>query len=137
MGKGEVLEESQDGKIRVNFENVGVKVLISTSAKLECIEGTAPIPFRIDMQRLESQCNRFHEALEHNRKGSDDGGIALKVLEDVKCLGMPAATDRKDLLKWCYTDGPLYQAGVALAREICETIYGRVLPKPDASKRPR
>lgn len=132
-GTGEVLEV-QGKKIRVNFEHGGVKTLDTTFVILDRVEGAAVVPFRIDIPRLESLCNRFHADLEHNRKGYNDGDMALRVLADVKRQGQPTATNRNRLLNWCYTDGSVFQAGVALAREICTAIYGRVLPDPDTYK---
>jgi hypothetical protein len=90
-------------------------------------------PSRIDQQHLESLCHRSHANLEHNRKGSNDGNMALLVLADVKRLGQPTAKYRIRLLNWCYTDGSVFQSGVELVREICVAIYGRVLPDPDTS----
>ena len=133
-GTGEVIEV-QGNKIRVNFEHGGVKTLDSTFVILNGVEGAAVVPFRIDIQRLESLCNRFHVDLEHNRRGYNDGAIALRVLADVKRQGQPTATNRNRLLNWCYTEGSVFQSGVALAREICIAIYGRVPPDPDSYKR--
>ena len=94
---------------------------------------TPVTPSRIDLPNLEGLCYRFHANLEHNRKGFNDGNMALLVLADVKRLGQPTAKHRIRLLNWCYTDGSVFQSGVRLAREICVAIYGRVLPDPDTS----
>jgi len=77
---------------------------------------------------------RFHADMQHNRRGYDDGGIALKVLADVERYGEPTATNRERLLNWCYTDAAVFRDGVQPAREICIAIYGRLLPDPDKSK---
>jgi hypothetical protein len=132
-GTGEVLDV-QGTKIRVNFEHGGVKTLDTTFVILDFVDGAPAVPFRIDIQRLDNLCSRFHADLEHNRKGHNDGDIALRVLADVKRQGQPTATNRNRLLNWCYTDGSVFQAGVALAREICTTIYGSVPPDPDRYK---
>lgn len=73
--------------------------------------------FEIDLERLESLCLCFAEKLKHNRKNKNDGNMGILVLEDVKQRGELRENTKKRLLKWCYTDGALYQAGVELARK--------------------
>ena len=87
--------------------------------------------FVIDLERLENLCLKFSATLKPNRKIYNDGGIALLVLEDVKRTGVPSEQHKKRLLDWCYTNGPVFQKGVGLAREICIAIYGELLPDPD------
>jgi hypothetical protein len=129
-GVGEVREISED-KIIVNFEHVGLKKLDVRAVALRLVQREEPVPFRIDLDKLEILCNKFHADLEHNRRGIDDGRIAMLLLADVKRYGSPTAEHRKRLLNWCYTDGNPFQSGVELAREICTVIYGCVLPDPD------
>ncbi len=87
--------------------------------------------FVIDLERLENLCLRFSATLKHNRKKYDDGDMAILVLADVKQKGQPSEKHKKRLLDWCYTNGPVFQKGVGLAREICIAIYGELLPDPD------
>src|ERR1039458_1004948 len=133
-GTGEVVDVS-DNKVSVKFQHVGLKTLDIRAVTLRLVEHGEPVPIRIDLERLEILCNRFHADQEHNRRGFDDGNMATLVLADVKRRGLPTEAHKKRLLDWCYTDGNPFQSGVSLAREICTAIYGRVLPDPDATRR--
>ena len=130
-GVGEVVE-ALDDKVTVNFRHAGLKTLNVSKIQLRIVESAEPVPFTIDMAKLEGLCRQFHADMESNRRGCDDGGIALLVLEDVRKRGRPTEEHKKRLLNWCYTDGTAFQAGVEPAREICRTIYGRLLPDPDS-----
>ena len=87
--------------------------------------------FEIDFETLKSWCLRFAEELKYNRKSTNDGKMAIQVLEDVKRRGQPTEKTKNRLLVWCYTEGNQYQGGVELARAICIATYGRLLPDPD------
>ena len=87
--------------------------------------------FEIDSEKLDSLCLRFAEELKYNRKSTNDGKMAIQVLEDVKRKGQLRGKTEKRLLAWCYTEGNQYQGGVELARAICIATYGRLLPDPD------
>jgi hypothetical protein len=130
-GIGEVLDVAEN-KVTVNFQHAGPKKLDLRVVALRSVRSVEPVPFKIDVARLEVLCNRFHADQEHNRRGFDDGDVAMLVLADVKRRGSPTVEHRKRLLNWCYTEGNPFQSGVELAREICSVIYGRVLPDPDA-----
>jgi hypothetical protein len=129
-GIGEVLDVNGN-KVRLNFEHGGVKILNTAIVTLDKVESASALPLRVEMNLLEQLCNRFHADLEHNRPNCNDGKMALNVLADMKRVGRLSAATKKQLLAWCYTEGNLYQGGVELAREICQVIYGSVLPRPD------
>lgn len=131
-GTGEVLDLSEN-KATVNFQHAGPKTLDLTVVALRLVQNDEPVPFAIDLEKLEALCNRFHADQEHNRRGVNDGNVAILLLADVKRRGSPTAEHKRRLLNWCYTEGNPFQSGVALAREICTVIYGRVLPDPDAA----
>jgi hypothetical protein len=131
-GIGEVLDVAEN-KVTVNFQHAGPKKLDLRVVALRSVWSVEPVPFKIDVARLEVLCNRFHADQEHNRRGVNDGNVAMEVLADVKRRGSPTADHRQRLLNWCYTEGNPFQSGVELAREICSVIYGRVLPDPDAA----
>jgi hypothetical protein len=64
-----------------------------------------------------------------NRPNCDDAGVARLIVKELDSYGniRPATRDR--LLRWCHTNGSLYQRGVPIAREICFGLYGRVPPE--------
>jgi len=131
-GTGEVLDIAEN-KVTVHFQHAGPKKLDLRIVTLRLVTSAEPAPFIIDVAKLELLCNRFHADQEHNRRGVNDGNVAMLVLADVKRRGSPTAEHQKRLLNWCYTQGNPFQSGVELAREICSVIYGRVLPDPDAA----
>ena len=87
------------------------------------------------MVALERLCRQFYSDMEHTRRGVDDGGMALEVLDQISRRGPLNKSTEKRLLDWCHTDGAVFQAGVDLARRICVTIYGVLLPDPDSGRR--
>ncbi|MCL5743128.1 MAG: hypothetical protein M1541_04240 [Acidobacteria bacterium] len=76
-------------------------------------------------------CMQFISTMSANRSNCNDAGVAQDVLRDLDERGQLKARTRRRLTHWCHTDGSLYQAGVPLARAICEALYGRVLPRED------
>lgn len=76
-------------------------------------------------------CMQFISTMSANRSNCNDAGVAQDVLRDLDERGQLKARTRRRLTHWCHTDGSFYQAGVPLARAICEALYGRVLPRED------
>jgi hypothetical protein len=134
-GVGQVLSLSGT-KATVNFMNAGVRTIDVGIVPLAVVDDSEKAPFRVDLVTLERLCRQFYSDMEHNRRGVDDGGMAREVLEQMNRRGSLNKSTEKRLLDWCYTDGAVFQAGVDLARRICITIYGVLLPDPD-SRRPR
>jgi hypothetical protein len=133
-GTGEILSFSGT-KATINFANGGVRTIDVGVVALTPVEGRQKVPFHVDMVALERLCSQFYSTMEHNRRGVDDGGMAHEVLEQMTRRGCLNKSTEKRLLNWCYTEGSVFQAGVDLARQICFTIYGRLLPDPDSQKR--
>lgn len=141
-GAGEVVEQDGD-KLRVIFSAVGEKRLDLDYVALELADAPPNSAsyfssFRslpaLDLKRLEKLCSEFHEEMKDNRPNSDDGKMALNVLEDVKRNGDLSRATRRQLLAWCHTDGFLYQRGVDMARRICNEIFGRVPTREEARR---
>ena len=133
-GPGEVLSLSGN-KATINFTNGGIKKIDVSLVPLTPATGSQKVPFQVDTETLERQCRQFISDMEHNRRGTDDGGMAREVLEQMTRHGRLNKSTEKRLLDWCYTDGSVFQAGVDLARQICVTIYGYQLPDHDSTKR--
>ena len=51
----------------------------------------------VDMVELERLCNNFHEQFRERRSNCDDGGMALKVLEDMRSDGVLSPKTEKRL----------------------------------------
>jgi hypothetical protein len=133
-GPGEILSLSGD-KATINFTNGGIKTIDVSLVPLSPVKGSQKVPFRVDIETLQRQCRQFISDMEHNRRGTDDAGMARQVLEQMTRNGRLNKSTETRLLNWCYTDGSVFQAGVELARQICVTIYGYLLPDPDLIKR--
>jgi len=133
-GIGEV--RSQEGEtVHVRFQQVGKKKLDTRFVNLQRVEAEAGFRIEragvraqsnVDMGKLEALCLQFHEEMKDNRSNTDDGGMGLNVLHEMKDRDDLTRTTRDQLLAWCHTEGPLYQEGVDLAQNICREIYGRV-----------
>ena len=133
-GIGEVLSQEGD-TVHVLFQQVGKKKLITRFVNLQLAEAEASFRIEwagvraqsnVDIGKLEAICLQFHEEMKDNRSNTDDGGMGLNVLHDMKERGDLTRTTRRQLLAWCHTEGPVYQQGVGLAQNICREIYGRV-----------
>jgi len=133
-GLGEVLSLSGD-KATINFTDGGIKTIDVSLVPLTPVEVSQKVPFRVDMVALERFCRQFISDMENKRSGYNDGGMAENVLKEMKARGHLTKKTEKRLLDWCYTNGNVCQAGVDLARQICRTIYGHLLPDPDSAKR--
>ena len=131
-GVGEVLSLSGT-KAMVNFTDGGIRKIEVSLVRLESVENSQNVPFRVDLVALERLCRQFYSDMEHNRRGVDDGRMARDVLEQMTRRGYLNKATEKRLLNWCYTDGSVFQSGVDLARQICVTIYGCLLPDPDSA----
>jgi hypothetical protein len=133
-GTGQVLGEDGD-IVSVVFQEEGVKRLSTRFVNLELVEAPAGSGAEwpsirpqtgVDLDRLEAVCLLFHEEMKDNRKTTDDGRVALKVLQDIKERGDLLRSTRRQLFSWLYTAGNPYQRGVDIARQICKELYGRV-----------
>jgi hypothetical protein len=127
-GVGEIVGVEPDA-VRVVFESVGERKISTQFVALELVdppENRDPWPLAVVNANLERLCTEFHELMKDNRPNSDDGGMGLNVLQDLKERGYLTKRVQKQLLAWCHTEGSVYQAGVDLARQICRQIYGRV-----------
>jgi len=132
-GVGQVLSLSGT-KATINFTDAGIKTIDVGLVPLTVIDDSERVPFRVDMVALERQCRQFNSDMQHNRRGFDDGGMAREVLDQMSRRGFLSKSTKKRLLDWCYTDGTVFQAGVDMARGICVTIYGVLLPDPDSGR---
>ena len=79
----------------------------------------------LNMVEIEELCKTFHSTFKDRRRNCDDGGMALRVLEDLNAEGGLSPETAKRLFHWCHTEGS-FKAGVDLAQKICTEIYGRV-----------
>jgi hypothetical protein len=132
-GVGEVLE-CEEEKARIVFAAVGEKLIDLRYVTLEQVEtpaGNSATRFRlraragVNMTDLEGLCNEFHEQFKARRSNTDDGRMALNVLEDMRLRGNLSKTTARQLFSWTQT-GASYTQGVDLAQQICRLIYGRV-----------
>jgi hypothetical protein len=141
-GVGEVLGKDDD-KVQVCFSDVGEKTIDTRFVQLE--ETQAPLgveidrlgqPIRSDIDSAEVQrlCNQFHEQMKDRRSTTDDGKMALKVLDDLTKKNCLSVSTMKQLFSWCHT-GASYQEGVDLAQQICNAIYGRVPTKAELRRK--
>ena len=132
-GVGEVVGIEED-KVKVLFSEVGEKNLVTRIAMLE--EAPAPTDVAgarpqlrasrdVDMVELEHLCETFHEQFKDRRSNTDDGRMALRVLEDMRKYSDLTRATAHRLFSWCQT-GASYTQGVDLAQHICCRIYGRV-----------
>jgi hypothetical protein len=135
-GVGEVVG-IEDDKVKVLFSEVGEKNLVTRLVTLEEVPAPADAARArprlrasrdVDMVELERLCDSFHKQFKDRRSNTDDGGMALKVLEDMRISGDLTRMAARRLFHWCHT-GESYTEGVDLAQQICRVIYGRV-PTP-------
>jgi hypothetical protein len=133
-GVGEIVG-LEDGKVKVMFSDAGEKTLATSLAILE--EVAAPVGSSrprlqarrdVDLLELERLCLSFHEQFRDRRANTDDGGMALDVLDDMKRRGDLTKAAARRLFRWCHS-GESYAEGVDPAQQICRLIYGRV-PTP-------
>lgn len=137
-GTGEVLEVD-DEKVRVLFSGAGEKSIAIRFATIQ--ETVAPedkasarprlrARSDLDITKLENLCRDFHEQFKDRRSNTDDGRMAVRVLEDIKAHGDLSKATARQLFSWCHT-GVSYAEGVELAQSICRLIYGRVPTKAE------
>jgi|ERR1700730_2605381 hypothetical protein len=127
-GVGEIVGVEPDA-VLVVFENVGERKINTRFVALEITDAPKnrnPKLVTVVGANLERLCTEFHELMKDNRPNSDDGGMGLNVLKDLRERGHLTKRVQKQLLAWCHTEGTVYQVGVDLARQICRQIYGRV-----------
>lgn len=132
-GIGKVLSHQED-KVRIVFETAGEKLIDLRFVTLEAVEvpgGDSSERLRlrarvgVNMTELEQLCHEFHEQFKNRRSTTDDGRMALKVLEDMKVRGDLSKVAARQLFSWTQT-GASYTEGIDLAQQICRLIYGRV-----------
>jgi len=132
-GIGEVVRIDED-KVKVLFSEVGEKNLVVRMVTLEEVPVPADVAGvrpqlrasrDVDMVELEHLCDSFHEQFKDRRSNTDDGRMALRVLDDMRKYGDLTRATARQLFSWCQT-GASYTQGVDLARHICCLIYGRV-----------
>lgn len=132
-GIGEVIE-CEENKVRVVFGAVGEKLMDSRYVALEQVEAptrqsAAGFKLRarkgVDLAQLERLCNEFHENFKDRRSSTDDGRMAVNVLEDMKRFGHLSKETTRQLFRWTQT-GASYAQGIDLAQQICRLVYGRV-----------
>jgi hypothetical protein len=80
-----------------------------------------------DLAEVRRQCEVFIKTMAGNRPNCDDPGVARRILEELDRSGNITPTTRGRLLRWCDTEGTLYQRGVPIAQKICRGLYGKVL----------
>lgn len=131
-GIGRVLEHT-DSKVRVRFQNAGMKLLDLNLITLISVE--APESFdathEIDLPRLKAACERFYNTMTANRATVNDGRLAKNVMANVESRGHLTRSTEKQLAAWCTTGGKAFQEGVDYAREISRIIYGRVITREE------
>lgn len=124
----------EEDKVRILFPAVGEKLIDTRFVALEQVQPPAGqtrarirIKARADVNigELERLCNQFHQQFKDRRRTTDDGGMALNVLEDIKAFGDLTKETARQLFRWTQT-GASYTEGVDLAQQICRLIYGRV-----------
>jgi hypothetical protein len=128
-GIGQVVGIEAD-KLKIVFSEAGEKSLVTRMVTLEEVPAPENRPeFRVrrsvDLVKLERLCTAFHEEFKDRRSNTDDGGMALRVLEDISARGDLTRASARRLFQWCHT-GESYAQGVDLAQEICSLLYGRV-----------
>ena len=129
-GTGEVIDASNHAKVRVYFQQVGLKTISLEHADLDLVEAPAfPGRVTIDREKVRLLCDEFYAEMTSNRRNCDDGGLALQIVQDLERRGGLSGTTAKRLLAWCHTDGHLYQRGAPIAREICTAIFGYIPPR--------
>jgi hypothetical protein len=136
-GTGKIL--TREGEwVRIIFSEVGEKLIDLRFVTLEELEAPANAmalrPRVRDMSELEQLCLQFHGQFKDRRKTTDDGSMALKVLEDIRERGNLTKSTARQLFSWCHT-GASYAEGVDLAQQICGCIYGRVPSRPEIEEK--
>src|SRR5258708_15630858 len=125
-GMGQVLEDRGDS-VRVLFQ-VGEKIISQRFVTLEHVAvptGTIepgfilPTQSTIKIESIKDLCLQFHSEMKDNRSGTNDGGMALKVIHDLEVQGQLSKGTAGRLFAWCHTDRPVYLRGVNLAQRIC------------------
>jgi hypothetical protein len=134
-GIGEIVNEPVDGKLRIDFEKAGLRVIREADVFFEVLAERHPRNVRvINLEKVFKLCDLFYAEMKDNRKGKDDGGVALKIKEEFQRRGEPTESTRRQLLAWCHTNGSVFQRGVDLARQIYTEIYGHVPPRLEQAR---
>lgn len=119
---GQWVRNPQSGERKISTRVVELELIEPPTERNHSLKIVLTAP----TTNLNSLCSRFHELMKDNRPNSDDGRMALNVLNDINELGYLTRRVQKQLLAWSHTEGPIYQDGVDLARQICRELYGRV-----------
>jgi len=149
-GVGQIIEEIQETKVRVDFENAGKRKLDLAYVNLEpvpdseaeklrnrlaeklrnrLLDPLAPHP-TMNMDKVKSLCERFITEWQGSRKGYDDAGVAKEILADLSQFGRLKLATYKTLAKWCHTGG-YFSGGIPIAQEISLAIFGRVIEREE------
>ena len=70
--------------------------------------------------------------MDDSRPNCDDAGVARLILRELDAHGDITTKTKARLLRWCHTNGTLYQRGVPIAQAICLGLYGRIPQKDPA-----
>jgi hypothetical protein len=109
---------------------VGQKTIRVDAVTFEILSERQPRGARvINREKVFTLCDLFYGEMTNNRKGTDDGKVALKIKREVERRGEPTLSTQRQLLAWCHTNGSVFQRGVDLARQIYGEIYGHVPPR--------
>jgi Protein of unknown function (DUF3553) len=121
-GEGEVVSQ-EESKVRVLFAAVGEKLIDTQFVQLEQIDVPAGQPRArhqiraragVNINELEQLCNLFHEQFKNRRATTDDGRMAVNVLQDMRATGDLSRRTAGQLFSWTQT-GASYAEGVDLA----------------------
>jgi Protein of unknown function (DUF3553) len=132
-GVGRVVNH-EDDKVRAVFSDVGEKLLDLRYATLEQVDPPANTNIlrsglqarrNVDMGSLTQVCQLFYEQFKDRRSNTNDGSMAMKVLDEMRTRGDLTVATAGQLFSWCHTGGS-YTEGVDLAQQICRIVYGRV-----------
>ena len=140
-GIGRVAGQEAD-IVRVIFQQLGKKKIDVRYVNLELVEAP-PYPenygFKIhalagvNLERPEALCSSFHQEMRDNRRSTNDGRMALNVLDDFRTKGELTHATQQQLFAWCLTEGSAYQRGVDMAQQICREIYGQVATRQEVN----
>jgi Protein of unknown function (DUF3553) len=132
-GLGEIIALDGD-KVTVLFNEVGEKKVVTRIVSLEEVPAPAHVAgarpqlsasLDVNMLELERLCHAFHDQFKDRRSNTDDGIMALQVLDDMRKYGELSKKIARKLFSWCHT-GASFAEGVDLAQQICRLIYRRV-----------
>ena len=110
-GIGEVIGIDGD-KVTVLFKEAGEKKVATRIVALEEVPAPTNIAdvrpqlhasLDVDMLELERLCHAFHDQFKDRRSNTDDGKMALRVLDDMGKFGNLTRATARQLFSWCHT----------------------------------